>query len=99
VTRTGQSTALDSSLSERYLEAREVYGGKYESGESIGGTNTGRLEECKSVAANQRRVTFIITGKPCYTTGCVSVVSLSLVPVSSLLDVKPNEVEEPTGVG
>ena len=54
------------------------------------------LEDQKN--ANQLRVTFIITSKSCYASGCISVVSLSLVPVSSLLDVKSDEVEEPTGV-
>ena len=74
-----------------------MYGEKYKSSESTGGTSPRRLEERKSVAASRLRVTFVITSKSCYTSGCISLVSLSLVPALSLLDVKPNEVEEPAG--
>lgn len=46
-----------------------------------------RLEECKPIAANLLRVTFRITNKSCCTPVCICIMSLSLVPVLSLLDV------------
>lgn len=79
-----QGKALDSSPSARVLQIREVYGGKHKSKESTGGTRGGGGEECKLVAANELRTTFIITGKSSSTSGCVPVVSLSPQPVLHL---------------
>lgn len=79
-----QDKALDSSPSARVLQIREVYGGKHKINESTGGTRGGGGEECKLVVANELRMTLLITGKPCSTSGCVSVVSLSPEPALHL---------------